>query len=237
MIEICTKELHQFFVTPMGYITCGIYVAISSLYYYAANLNGMLVSLSYDFQFQVTWLLMFLLPMLTMRLLAEERRMKTDQLLLTAPISVSKIVVGKFLAAMGTFFVCTTINLVFYGIGALYSSDPLTGELLCYYTGMLLLGGSLISVNLLISALTESQLVAAFAAIGVNVLLMVIRSLSSSIQSQIGKFLVELVSVFTRFYQDFARGIFSIPSVFYYLSFSALFIFLTIQIIEKRRWS
>lgn len=237
MVEICKKEVYLFFKTPMGYIICAIYVLLSSFYYYAANLNGMLASLSYNFQFQATWLLMFLIPMLTMRLLAEERRMKTDQLLLTAPISVASIVIGKFLAALFTFFVCTAVNLIYYVIGLFYASDPLTGELICYYLGIILLGAAILSVDLFISSLTESQLVAAFAAMGINVFLMVIRSLPNGIQTPVVKFLVELISVFTRFYQDFARGIISIPSLFYYLSFAALFIFLTIQVIERRRWS
>ena len=236
MIEILKKEVRQFFTTPMGYMICAVYAGLSSLYFYAANLNGMLVSLSYDFQFQATWLLVFLMPLLTMRLLAEERRMKTDQLLLTAPVTVGAVVLGKFLASMVIFFLCTSVNLLFCLVASLYSQQPLLGEFICCYTGFLLLGASLTAVDMLLSALTENPFVAAFSAIGVNVLLMVTRSLASSIRLEAGRFLMELVSEFTRFFNDFARGIFSIPSLFYYLSFSALFLFLTVLAVEKRRW-
>lgn len=237
MIEILKKEIRQFFTSPSGYIICAVYTGLSSLYFYAANLNGLLVSLSYDFQFQATWLLLFLMPLLTMRLLAEERQMKTDQLLLTSPVTVGGIVFGKFLASMGIFLFCTSVNLLFFFIAAHHSQQPILGEFICCYTGFLLLGAGLTAVDMLLSALTESPFVAAFSAIGVNVLLMVTRSLADSIRWETGRFLLRLLSVFTRFFNDFARGIFSIPSLFYYLSFSALFLFLTALAVEKRRWS
>lgn len=237
MAEILKKEVRQFFASPMGYIICALYASLSSLYFYAANLNGMLVDLSYDFQFQATWLLLFLMPLLTMRLLAEERRMKTDQLLLTAPVTAGEIVLGKFGAAMAIFALCTLVDLIFLAIAARYSQQPLIGEFVCCYVGFLLLGASLTAVDMLLSALTENPFVAAFSAMGVNVLLMVTRSLASGIRMEAVRFLVELPSVFTRFFNDFARGIFSIPSLFYYLSVSALFLFLTAQAVEKRRWS
>ena len=237
MIEIFKKEVKQFFVSPMGYIIIAVYVFVSSLYFCTLNLTGFLVELSYDFAFQADWILMFMIPMLTMRMLADERKTKTDQLLLTSPVSVAEIVIGKYLAAMLLFLICLTVNVVFFVVVSTHSATVLWGEFLCNMIGMILLGGALISIDLFMSSLTESQLIAAFTAIGVNILMLITRSYVSTIKSGIVQFLVSLISVFKRFYESFSLGVFSISDFVYYLSFTLLFIFLTTQMIEKRRWS
>ena len=237
MIEIFKKEIKQFFVTPMGYIIVGIYYFISSLYFCVFNLNGAVVDLSYVFAFQSNWLLMFLLPMLTMRMLAEERRTKTDQLLLTAPVSVTGIVYGKFLAAFGMFFICAMCNVLFFWVVSTHAAIVMWAELICRMMGLLLLGGAILAVNLLISALSENQLIAAFVAMGINILMLVGRSYVATIPSGALQFVVSLISVFQRFYDTFLVGILSYSGIVYYISFVVFFLFVTAQVVEKRRWS
>ena len=236
MIEICKKEYKQFFVSPRGYVIVAIYFFISSLYFCTVNLSNVLVELSYDFAFQSNWLLMFLLPMLTMRLLAEERKTKTDQLLLTSPVSVTGIVYGKFFGALIVYLICISCNALFFAIVSTHSTIFLWREFVCRMIGMILLGGAIISVDMFISALTESQLLAAFVAMGVNILMLITRSYVATISSPVLQFLAGLLSVFGRFYDTFAMGIFSISNAVYYISFTVFFLFVTIQIIEKRRW-
>lgn len=237
MIEILKKEVRQFFVTPMGYIIVGIYYFLSSLYFCVVNLSGTMVDLSYVFAFQSNWLLMFLLPMLTMRMLAEERRTKTDQLLLTAPVSVTGIVYGKFLAAFVMFVSCALCNVLFFLIVSTHSPMVLWAEFLCRMLGLLLLGGAILAVDLLISALAENQLIAAFAAMGINILMLVGRSYVATIPSGWRQFAVSLISVFQRFYDTFLVGILNYSSVVYYFSVVMFFLFVTGQVVERRRWS
>lgn len=237
MIEIFKKEVKQFFVTPMGYIIVGIYYFISSLYFCAFNLKGAVVELSYVFAFQSNWLLMFLLPMLTMRMLAEERRAKTDQLLLTAPVSVTGIIYGKFLAALTVFFVCILCNVLFFWVVSAHAAVVMWSEFLCRMLGILLLGGAILSVNLLVSALSENQLIAAFVAMGINILMLVGRSFVATIASGWLQFAVSLISVFQRFYDTFLVGVLNLASVVYYISFAMFFLFVSGQVVEKRRWS
>lgn len=237
MIQIFKKEVRQFFVTPMGYIIVGIYYFISSLYFCVFNLNGAVVELSYVFAFQSNWLLMFLLPMLTMRMLAEERRTKTDQLLLTAPVSVTGIVYGKFLAAFGVFLLCTLCNVLFFWVVSTHAAIVMWAEFLCRMLGLLMLGAAILSVNLLVSALSENQLIAAFVAMGINILMLVGRNFVATIPSGWLQFVVSLISVFQRFYDTFLVGILNYASVVYYVSFVMFFLFVTAQVVEKRRWS
>lgn len=238
MLEIFKKEMRSFFVTPIGYIVLIIYYFLSSLYFCFINLTNMIVSLSYVFQFETTWLLLFSLPMLTMRLLAEERRMKTDQMLLTAPISVGGIVMGKYLSAMCIFFFCSLINVVFRLIAVIYSGSLYyTSDFFCDYLGMLLVGAAIIAVDLFLSALADNQLIAAFGAIGVNVLFLLTRSLANSVSAGLPQFLIMLISPYSWYQTYFEKGMLSLAAVFYYISFAALFLFLTTQVVEKRRWS
>lgn len=237
MAVVFKKEFYQFFVSPMGYIIVAIYYFISSLYFCTVNLSGVLVELSYDFSFQSNWLLMFLLPMLTMRLLSEERRAKTDQLILTAPISVTKVVFGKFFAAVLVYVLCISCNVVFFAIVSAHSQIVLWSELICRMVGMLLLGSAIIAIDMLASSFAESQLIAAFVAMGVNILMLVTRSFVATISSPALQFVVGLLSVFGRFYDTFVMGIMSVANVIYYISFAVFFLFVTIQIVEKRRCS
>lgn len=237
MIEVFKKEIRQFFVTPMGYVIVGIYYFISSLYFCVFNLDGAVVDLSYVFSFQSNWLLMFLLPMLTMRMLAEERRTKTDQLLLTAPVSVTQIVYGKFLATFFMFFLCTLCNGLFFYVVSTHAAIVMWSEFFCRMIGLLLLGGAILSINLFVSALAENQLIAAFAAMGINILMLVGKSFVATIPSGWLQFVVSLISVFQRFYSTFLVGILSYSGIVYYVSFIVFFLFVTTQVVEKRRWS
>lgn len=236
MTEIIKKEIRQFFVTPMGYIIVAIYYFISALYFCVFNLEGAVVDLSYVFAFQSNWLLMFLLPMLTMRMLAEERKLKTDQLLLTAPISVTAIVFGKFFAVFAMFFLCTLANVLFFVLVSVYASTVMWAEFVCRMLGLLLLGGAILSVNLLVSAMAENQLIAAFVAMGINILMLVGKNFVATISTAWVQLLVSLFSVFQRFYDTFLVGILNYANVIYYVSFTLLFLFITIQVVEKRRW-
>lgn len=247
MLAVYKRELQGYFYSPIAYIFIGLFMALAGLVFLAnnmlsgsANFNGMLG--------YMTFLFMFVVPILTMRLLSEERKNKTDQLLLTSPASISSIVIGKYLAALTVFLITLVITFMYPIILFIYG-NPSIMEILSGYLGFLFLGAALIAVGLLISALSENQIISAFITFGLLLVIWlgsVALNLVSSLvaQIEIGFFqwiadrvldVMEWLSVFGRF-TPFANGLFSITDVFYYLSFASVFVFLTIRAIESRRW-
>lgn len=237
MAEIFKKEMRAYFSSPMGYVILAIFACISSLYFVFYNLAGLTANMKYVFQFQAMWLVGFTLPMLTMRLLTEERKLKTDQMLLTSPVSIPNIVLGKFFSALAMFIICISINIVFFIITMSLGGSVMLKEFTCYFIGIILLAAALISIDLFISSLTENQLISAFSAIGVNILFLLLQSFVERITNSIFYFFASLLSVYTHFFNDFANGIISVTGIIYYLSFSAVFLFFIVRVIEKRRWS
>ena len=184
------------------------------------------------------WLMLsfvFLIPILTMRTLAEEKNAKTDQLLLTAPISVSSIVIGKMLAAVTVYTIALLIMLI-YPIIMSFFTTLAWGEVIGNYIGYFLMGAAFVSIGVYISSLTENQLIAAVSTLGILLALFLIDLFSGFINQPILKVIVEWISVNRQFY-DFTSGIIKLEAVVYYLSIVALFTFLTVRHIENRRWS
>ena len=199
---------------------------------------------------------MILIPILTMRLFAEERKLKTEQLLLTAPVSLTGMVLGKYFAALTIYIsgiLLSCVNLIpLYVIGAAeragseYSTThigPITGEIVGSLVAVILLGAALIAVGTFISALAENQLSAAIITIGViagMVLLNILNLLKDSdgqplIRSYAIRSVISWISVMSRF-SNFTNGLFDYAALLYYLSLSFVFLFLTVRVYEKRRW-
>ncbi len=233
MRAIFKRELKAYFTSPIGYIFIGVFAFIYGFYFKSYVIdagygdissplgNGLLV-------------LVLLVPVLTMRLIAEERASKTDQLLLTAPVSVWGIVLGKLMAALCVFLCAMATTLPYLAIIAVHGS-PLWGKILGTYLGFLLLGLCFISIGMFFSSITESQIIALVVSLGVLLMLFLMASLPSIGVSVLDK-AISLISVTERF-QDFIIGILKPENIFYYLSLSALFVFLTVRSVEKRRWS
>jgi ABC-2 type transport system permease protein len=183
------------------------------------------------------FLFMLTVPILTMRSLSEERKNKTDQLLLTSPISVSKIILGKYFAALAVFLITLVVSFI-YPITLFIYGNPSPMEILTGYIGFFLLGAALISVGIFISALCENQVTSAI--VTLVVLLAMFIGAASIIQQLISVQWINTVlswfSVYDR-YASFGQGLLSLPEIFYYISFAAVFVFLTIRTVERRRWS
>lgn len=164
MITLLNKELKSYFTSPIGYVFMCFFLLIFGLYFTAmnvANHNG-------DYTYVISSLsnmLLFTVPILTMRLLSEERKNRTDQLLITAPVTVSSIVLGKYFAAAVLLFITLLITFIHPLLLMTVGTIPMR-SILCAYLGFFLLGCTLISIGLFISALTENQIVAAIATIG-----------------------------------------------------------------------
>ena len=233
MKAIFKRELKAYFTSPIGYIFIGVFAFIYGYYFDTSVIQSGIGDISTPLGSSLL-ILVLLVPVLTMRLIAEERGNKTDQLLLTAPVSVHSIVLGKLFAALCVFLIAMATTLPYLGIIIVHGA-PQWGKVIGTYIGFALLGLCFISIGLFFSSITESQIIALVVSLGVLLMFFLttfIPSLGVSILDQA----ISLLSVIDRF-QDFLVGILKLETIFYYLSFSALFVFLTIRSVEKRRWS
>ena len=255
MFAIYRKEMRSYFINPIGYIYLGIFLVFSALLCCYTTL----ISSSYDTSTYFNFLILafiILIPILTMRLFAEERKMRTEQLLLTAPVTITGMVLGKYFAALTLYVsgvLVSCINfLPLYLIGNAESNGnpysqthigPITGEIVGSVIAILLLGAALIAIGTLISALTENQLSAAVVTVGV-IAAMILLNLLNVLQDSDGqplignyviRYIIGWVSILGRF-SGFTNGFFDYAALLYYVSLAFIFLFLTVRVYEKRRW-
>lgn len=235
MKAIFRREFHAYFRTPIAYIFIGMFMAMCGYYFYYDNLARK----SFEFGSVLSQMLamfIFLIPILTMRLLSEERNSRTDQLLLTAPVSVKNIVFGKFVAAVAIYGIALGLTLLYVFVLGNHVAQLPYGKLFCNYFGILLVGLAFISVGMFISSLTQNQASAAIVTFVVLRFLMVLEESRSKVRSDFLLAIMDSLNV-TKWYTDFRMGVLSIPAIIYYLSFTAVFLLFTICMVDKRRWS
>lgn len=287
MLAIYKKELRSYFNSMIGYVFLAFFLVIIGVYFYVMNFMYGYADFEYTLS-SITFIFVLLTPLLTMRLMAEENKQKTDQLLLTSPVTASSIVVGKLLAVV-TIFAAAMLVTCFY---PLILSQYGTVTFATAYSAIfafVVLGAAYLSIGLFISSLTESQVVAAVISFVVFLLTLLMEGIANYISSDnktavvvftiliviicfilyrmmrnltvavvIGIFgeaalllvyslkptlldgsvgnMFGWISVTSR-YENFSLGIFDITGIVYYLSVCFLFVFLTVQVIKKKRWS
>ena len=233
MLAIYKREMRAYFTTPIGYIFAAIFLAISAVVFAYSTLYSLSSDTSAYFTVMV-FAFVILLPLLTMKTFSEERKTKTEQLLLSAPVTLTGMVVAKFLAAFTVFFGCVLLTSLNFII--LYNhARPETATILGNLLALILVGMAFLAVGLFVSALCESQLAASVITISVLLLFLVISLANSLIEVAWIRFLLNGISVFSRF-QNFTRGIFDVAAIFYYSSLTAVFLFLTVRVYDRRRF-
>jgi len=233
MMAVYKKELKSYFYSPLAYIVIGIFTALTSIFFYPYLAFYRLGDFSVMLD-TITFFLIFLIPVFTMRLLTEDRKSGSETLLLTSPTSLTEVVCGKYLAAVTVFLVMIAVSWV-YPIVQVIFGGSISAQLVGGYIGYFLLGAAFISYGLFASSLTENQIVAAIISFAGLLVIQIAEALASMIGGVVGKVL-EWFSLLSR-YRDFSTGIFAVAPVVYFLSFIALFLFLTVRVIDKRRWS
>lgn len=287
MTAIMTRELRTYFQTPLGYIFMGLFLLVSGFFFTIGNLIS---GSSYFTSFlqSILFLYLFAVPLLTMRLLSEERRQRTDQLLLTSPISVTDIVLGKFLAAFVVFLITLVVTALYAVVVAIFG-DLAVWQTIGGYVGFALMGSSFIALGVLISAVSDNQVSAAFFTFFALLLIWFLNLVKSvaptdpvsstifaaalvlgvagffyaNTRSWITTAAVAVVGaativvlhlvqpdVFTGLiaetldwfsllerFESFTLGLIEIEEVVFYLSFTSIFLFVTVRLIEKRRWA
>lgn len=234
MSAILKRELSAYFGSATAYVVMAVFFFFSGLFfnYYCISANSS--SLSYVFG-NMFYIVLFLIPIITMKTFAEEKKQKSDQALLTAPTSLTEIVLGKFMGAFILYFICCCIFLV-YALVISFFTTPEWSVIICTFIGMLLLGASLIAINVFISVLTESMVIAAVIGMGAGLVISMTNYLVSLIPVEWIKNIINKIN-FLSYYENFTYGILSIVDVVFFLSVTALFLFFTVRVLDKRRWS
>ncbi len=234
MSAILKRELNAYFSSATAYVVMAVFFFFSGLFfnYYCISANSS--SLSYVFG-NMFYIVLFLIPIITMKTFAEEKKQKSDQALLTAPTSLTEIVLGKFMGAFILYFICCCIFLV-YALVISFFTTPEWSVIICTFIGMLLLGAALIAINVFISVLTESMVIAAVIGMGAGLVISMTNYLVSLIPVEWIKNIINKIN-FLSYYENFTYGILSIVDVVFFLSVTALFLFFTVRVLDKRRWS
>ena len=234
MFAIFKRELKAYFTSPLGYVFLAIFYAFSGLFFYIFSLSVGSTDISSVFLMMFIVLMVFV-PLLTMRLLSEDKKQKTDQLTLTAPVSLLSIVMGKFLAAYVIFAIGVAVMPVYGFVMSTFATVswlPIWGNTV----GLLLLGGIFVSIGLFISSLTENQMIAAIGGFFINLMILLMNTLKSALPNGFLQDVISSISVYSR-YSEITNGIFSLSSLIFFVSVIFIFLFLTVRVLEKRRWA
>lgn len=234
MRAIMRRELLSYFTSPLGYVFIAVFYLFSGIFLFLFTLTSQSTDMTYVYT-GMFFVMMIMVPILTMRLMAEENRQKTDQLLLTSPVSLPRLVLGKFLSAFAILVICMVIFLI-YGIVLACFATVNWAIIFGNIVGMLLLGSLFASSGLFISTLTENQMIAAVGSIGLNIGFILIDSFASVMPTKFLQDVFYSLSFFSR-YNEFTIGIFSFSNIFFFVSAAFIFLFLTVRVLEKRRWA
>jgi ABC-2 type transport system permease protein len=246
------KELRSYFSSPVAYVVIFVFVAIIGVWWFfwdfqryvlmsmqsmqnpyyaeALNVNEMVMRSLFG---NLALIMLFVLPLLTMRLFAEERKTGTYEILFTLPLRDWETLVGKFLACWTVFALMLALTVI-YPITMALLTNPEPLPILAGYLGMLLLGGAFISFGLFVSSLTENQMIAAFGTYGLLLVVLAMGWSSSFVGPTVGTVLKD-INVFNHL-QEFLKGVVDTRDVVFYLLFSYLFMFLTLRSLESKRW-
>ena len=224
MWSVFKKEFKSYFLSPIGYIVIGIFLFVFSVFFYLTTIQYGSVDFGTLYYYTALYGLMIIVPILTMRMFAEERKTGTEQLLLTSPLSITKVVLGKFIAATLIVVITEICTFMYFGILSFFGTPHITTALVTLL-GFLLLAISYISFGILASSITENQIIAGVITIGFFILTW---------------FLPQFSSIFTNFslinmFSKFPSGQIDIADTVTFIAFTVMCILLTIIVMQRRK--
>lgn len=235
MFAIFKRELRSYFVSPIGYIFVAVFLVASGLVFSYTTLQQRENSSVSVYFSMLLIIYIIVLPLLTMKLFSEEKKTRTEQLLLTSPVSLMGMVCAKFFAAYAVFASTYLVSCVSFF--ALYQfGNPNGAVLIGSSIAILLAGGACIAIGVFISSLTENQLVAALLTMGVIVLFVLASAFNSYIDNYVIRSILSWVSILSRL-GAFTYGYFDVQALIYYISIIFVFLFLTVRVYDRRRWA
>jgi len=231
---IARRELASYFHSPMAYVAMALFLVAAGLSFIDDFRPGQPAVLRSIFDWMV-WLLVFIIPVLSMGLLAQEWATGTIETLMTAPVEESDVVVGKFLGAFTFLLVLLAPTLLYVVLLEIYAS-PDYGPILSGYLGILLVGALFLAVGLFCSSLTRSQVVAAVTAAAILAVATIIPWWASGKATLGGFWRTAADQAIMSRYTDFSKGIIDLGNVVFFLAATTVFLFLTVKVMESRRW-
>ena len=227
MWAVIKKEFKSYFLSPIGYVVVGILLGAYSIFFWYGTSSPYampVVDLSYLYTYAAAWGLAIVAPILTMRMFAEERKNGTEQLILTAPISITKVVLGKLIAALGVIGITLILSLGYYVIISTLKSISII-PVLTAILGFILISTAAISVGMLASSITENQAISAI----ITTAFLILTLLIDNQMPVISKLSI------INFYVKFPSGVISLTEIAGLVSFSMVFICLTILVMQRRK--
>ena len=234
MGAIYRREMGAFFSSAIAYIFLGVFFAISGFFFVNSTLAYATTDLTGTFG-SIFLILVFLIPLMTMKLFSEEKRQRTEQGLLTAPIGLTSIVLGKYFAALTLYTIGISIFLVF-GLILEFFGTVAWASVLSNFVALFFLGAAFIAVTLFVSTLTENQVISAILGFLSLLVLYLMDSIASAISVEFISDILKTLSFYSR-YNEFVTGLFNLSSVLFFVSVAVVFNFLAVRVFEKRRGS
>jgi len=233
ILAVTQRELKSYFVSPVAYVVIALFLVVCGLLFGLIVLSTREASLRYLLS-NISVVFLFLVPAMTMRLLAEEQGSGTMELLLTNPIRDGEIVVGKYLAAVALLIVMLVLTLYYPAIMFGVGGNPDRGPLAAGYLGILLIGAAMLSIGLFASSLTRNQIIAGVLTFAILLVLWMSGSLAGNLGGPVGD-AAGYLSINDHF-QEFPRGVIDTKDVLYFVSIILAGLFLTYLSIQSRRW-
>lgn len=230
---VTLKELYSYLVSPMAYVVAAMFLLVNGFIFFLIIASPQAEASLRPLLPTTAFLLLLLIPVLTMRLLAEEKGSGTIELLMTFPITDTQVVLGKFLATFLVYLLMLVPTLVYVGVIRVFGGTE-WGPLVTAYLGLVLLGGAFIAVGMFCSSLARNQIVAGVLGIGILLLLWVLGAASSVLGPRLSS-IVSYLSLNDHF-TNFGQGVIDLKDVVFYLSFTAGALFLTVKTLESSRW-
>ena len=233
ILAIMKKELQSFFYSPVAYIVFASFLMIVGYLFWVILISSRMASLE-PMLYNAAFILLLASPVLTMRLVSEEKKSRTIELLLTSPISPAEIIAGKFLACFTLYLVLILLTVQYPLVLSPYSTEFDMGPVYSGYIGLVLLGAAFISMGLFASTLTENQIIAAMVSFGGLVLFWIFGWAKHAFDNAFGQILGNL-SIFDR-YAEFLGGIVDSGNVIFFVVFTLTWLFLATRVLESDRW-
>lgn len=224
MWSILKKEFKTYFLSPIGYVFIGLFLAMFSILFYITTIQNGATTFQYVFYYSAMYTLAFIIPLLTMRMFAEERKNGTEQLLLTSPRSSIAITLGKYLAAALVVVIAELLTLIYFGILCYFKVPDVTSVAISM-VGFLLLSMAYLALGMFISSLTENQIIAAVVTIGIFILTWLAPNISSGLTK---------ISLIDQFF-PFVKGVLPVTETINLILITVMFISMTVIVMKRRK--
>ena len=224
MWAVFKKEFKSYFLSPIGYVVIGIFLFVFSVFFYLTTFDYGTVNLGSLYYYTALYGLMIIIPILTMRMFAEERKNGTEQILLTSPVKMSSVVFGKLFAALAVIIITLIISLMYFFI-VMYFGTPNIKVVLVHMLGFILVSAAALSIGMFASSITENQIIAGIITIAFLIMSIFIQDLNNIFANL----------AIMNYYQDFPNGVISLKEVISLLAFTAMFTSFTIMVMQRRK--